>query len=60
VHPARWCWLQERRLLFEFHLRARFADLGRTVDGSAFWRRVFESIGLAQAMIWLDREISVP
>ena len=57
---GRWCWLQERRLLFEFHLRARFADLGRTVDGSAFWRRVFESIGLAQAMIWLDREISVP
>ncbi|HCZ15973.1 MAG TPA: hypothetical protein DHV85_15575, partial [Candidatus Accumulibacter sp.] len=32
-----WAWLQERSLLFEFRLRARQVDRGRTVDGSAFW-----------------------
>ncbi|HRF74715.1 MAG TPA: hypothetical protein PL117_18270 [Accumulibacter sp.] len=45
--------------MFEFHLRARQADRGRTVDGSAFWLRGLAPIGLAQAMAWLDRAISV-
>jgi hypothetical protein len=45
-----WDWLQKNSLLFEFHLRARFAELGRAVDFGAFWRRVFESMGLVQAM----------
>lgn len=53
-------WLQERSLLFEFHLRARCAELGRATDFSTFWCRVFESIGLTQAMTLLDRQLCVP
>ena len=55
-----WNWLQKNSVLFEFHLRARCADLGRAADFGAFWRRVFESMGLVQAMALLDQQISVP
>ena len=55
-----WDWLQERSLLFEFYLRARCAELGRATDFSAFWLRVFESLGLAPAMTLLDRQLCVP
>jgi hypothetical protein len=49
-----------RSELFEFHLRARFAELGRAAGFGAFWRRVFATLGLARAMAILDHEISVP
>jgi len=55
-----WNWLQQHSLLFEFHLRARCAELGRATDFSAFWRRVFATLGLTQAMTLLDRQLSVP
>ena len=55
-----WDWLQKKSLLFEFHLRARYAELGRATDFGAFWRRVFEFMGLAQAMTLLDQQMSVP
>jgi hypothetical protein len=55
-----WDWLQKSSLLFEFHLRARCAELGRAADFGAFWRRVFESMGLVQAMTLLDQELNIP
>ncbi|MEF8732088.1 MAG: hypothetical protein V5B40_09290 [Candidatus Accumulibacter meliphilus] len=55
-----WEWLQKKSLLFEFHLRARCAELGRAGDFDTFGRRVFESIGLAQAMILLDQQMICP
>ena len=55
-----WQWLKARGDLFEFHLRARFAELGRAAGFDAFWRRVFASLGLARAMAILDHELSVP
>jgi hypothetical protein len=55
-----WQWLKMRSELFEFHLRARFAELGRAAGFGAFWRRVFATLGLARAMAILDHEISVP
>ena len=55
-----WDWLQKKSLLFEFHLRARCAELGRAGDFGTFWRRVFEFMGLAQAMTLLDQQMSVP
>jgi hypothetical protein len=41
-----WQWLKERGT-FEFHLRARFAELGRAAGFDAFWRQVF-----ATAWVW--------
>ena len=55
-----WDWLQKNSLLFEFHLRARCAELGRAVDFAAFWSRLFASMGLVQAMTLLDQQMSVP
>ena len=55
-----WNWLQERGKDFVFHLRVRFAELGRAVDTHGFWHQVFNSLGLPQAMFWLDQEMSVP
>jgi hypothetical protein len=55
-----WQWLKARSDLFEFHLRARFAELGRAAGFDAFWRQVFASLGLARAMAILDHELSVP
>ena len=55
-----WQWLKARGDLFEFHLRARFAELGRAAGFDAFWRRVFATLGLARAMAILDHELIVP
>jgi hypothetical protein len=55
-----WQWLKARGDLFEFHLRARFAELGRAAGFHVFWRRVFATLGLARAMAVLDHERSVP
>jgi len=55
-----WHWLQERGQSFEFHLRARLPELGRAAGFSAFWRQVFDSMGLARAMALLDQELIVP
>jgi hypothetical protein len=34
--------------------------LGRVPDHGAFWRHVIDSMSLAQAMAWLDRDLVVP
>ena len=53
-------WLSERGESFAFFLRSRFAELGRIAEHQAFWRHVIDSMSLAQAMAWLDRELIVP
>lgn len=53
-------WLGQRGETFAFCLRSRFAELGRSAEGDSLWRNVLDSMGLAQAMAWLDRELIVP
>ena len=53
-------WLKGRSENFAFFLRSRFAELGRRPDHDTFWRHVIDSMSLAQAMAWLDRELIVP
>ncbi len=53
-------WLHLRTDTFAFFLRSRFPELGRCGDGDSFWRAVFDSLSLATAMAWLDRELIVP
>jgi hypothetical protein len=56
-----WQWLKERFAEHSFHLRSRFADLGRAVSLPAFWRACFEHMALAEAMAWLEHEgVAVP
>ena len=55
-----WGWLQARAAHFEFHLRARDPELGRVAGFTAFWAKVFDSLGLAQAMAILDQAMIVP
>lgn len=53
-------WLNQRSQTFAFHLRSRFPALGRHPDQATFWCQVLDSLSLATAMAWLDREIIVP
>lgn len=53
-------WLKQRGQSFAFFLRSRFPELGRIPGHDAFWRHVIDSMSLAQAMAWLDRELIVP
>jgi len=56
-----WRWLKARFAEHSFHLRSRFADLGRALSLPAFWRACLEQMGLAEAMVWLEHEgVSVP
>ncbi len=51
-----WQWLKERFVEHSFHLRSRFADLGRAMNLPAFWHACFERPGLAEAMAWIEHE----
>lgn len=53
-------WLHSRTDTFAFFLRSRFPELGRSGAGGAFWRTVLDTLSLATAMAWLDRELIVP
>ena len=53
-------WLAQRSKSFAFSLRSRFAQFGRFADHDLFWRNVFDSLSLQQAMAWLDRDVVVP
>ena len=53
-------WLKERSETFAFFLRSRFAQLGRSADHDSFWSNVINTMSLAQAMAWLDRDLIVP
>ena len=56
-----WRWLKAGFVEHSFHLRSRFADLGRTVNVSTFWCACFERMTLGEAMAWLEHEgVSVP
>jgi transposase-like protein len=56
-----WQWLRARFEEHSFHLRSRFADLGRAVNLPGFWGACFERMTLGEAMTWIEREgVSVP
>lgn len=50
-----WRWLEGRFDLHALHLRSRFEELGRSVDGKGFWSLCFARMTLSQAMGWLER-----
>jgi hypothetical protein len=50
-----WDWLVTRSKTFGFWLRARFVELGRAVDCSAFWLCCLSLMPLSRAMAWLDQ-----
>ncbi len=53
-------WLDQRSEDFVFHLRSRFAELGREPDTPALWRSVMNDMTLGLAMAWLDQDLIVP
>jgi hypothetical protein len=53
-------WLARRGEQFAFCLRSRFPELGRCTDQGSFWRHVIDTMGLRQAMVWLDLELDLP
>jgi len=53
-------WLDQRSEVFVFHLRSRFAELGRESDTPALWCNVMSAMGLGVAMAWLDQDLVVP
>jgi len=53
-------WLHQRHEAFAFELRSRWPEWGRCADFASFWRQVISELSLAQAMAWLDRDLSVP
>jgi transposase-like protein len=56
-----WRWLATGHENFAFHLRSRFAPLGRSVDLGGFWLACFRQIPLCDAMAWLDHDgVAVP
>lgn len=56
-----WRWLEAPFAEHSFHLRSRFADLGRAVSLPTFWHACFECMTLAEAMTWLEQDgVGVP
>ena len=56
-----WQWLEARFDVHSLHLRSRFPELGRAADWKGFWSLCLETIGLSEAMSWLDHsEVVVP
>ena len=53
-------WLDARGDNFAFFLRSRFPELGRLPERVCLWCHVMQSMSLAQAMAWCDRELIVP
>jgi len=51
-----WRCLKARHLEYAFHLRSRFASLGRHASLHAFWMACFDQMTLSEAMEWLDRD----
>ncbi len=51
-----WTELQVRHHEFQLFLRARFPELGRSIDFADFWRQCLQAMPLSRAMYWLDRE----
>ena len=56
-----WRWLATEHDNFSFHLRSRFASLGRSAGFTAFWLASVQLMPLCEAMAWLDHDgIAVP
>ncbi|MGF6439971.1 LPD7 domain-containing protein [Paraburkholderia youngii] len=56
-----WRWLATQNENFSFHLRSRFASLGRSADRTGFWLACFQLMPLCEAMGWLDDDgVAVP
>ncbi|HTR10271.1 MAG TPA: DUF6431 domain-containing protein [Paraburkholderia sp.] len=56
-----WQWLETRHEHFAFHLRSRFASLGRSVGFATFWLACLQLMPLCEAMAWLDHDsVAVP
>jgi transposase-like protein len=53
-------WLAQRSEDFVFHLRSRFAELGRAPDTPMLWYRVMHEMTLGVAMALLDQDLIVP
>jgi len=51
-----WRCLKTRHLEYAFHLRSRFASLGRHASLHAFWIACFDRMTLSESMEWLDRD----
>ena len=51
-----WQWLKARFAEHGFHLRSRFAALGRALNLPAFWRACYERMTLGEAMAWIEHE----
>lgn len=49
-----WNWLESRSATFEFYLRSRFPDWGRTTDPKSFWQTAMRAIPLSEIMACLD------
>ena len=56
-----WNWLASRTPTFEFFLRSRYPELGRTIDSPSFWRACLGSMPLSEIMACLDNDgVTVP
>jgi transposase-like protein len=57
-HTVRRWWrgMEAEHENFSFHLRSRFASLGRSVDFVTFWLTCFHLMPLCEAMAWLDHD----
>ena len=56
-----WNWLESHSSSFEFHLRSRFSEWGRTTDRKSFWQKAMSIMPLSEIMACLDFEgVDVP
>ncbi len=56
-----WNWLSSNTTTFEFFLRSRYPECGRTSDWQSFWRTCLSVMPLSGIMAWLDHDgVAVP
>jgi hypothetical protein len=56
-----WNWLDSRTSTFEFYLRSRFPEWGRTPDFKSFWSEALNIMPLSEIMACLDFDgVDVP
>jgi len=51
-----WNWLSSNTSTFEFFLRSRYPEWGRTSDWPSFWRICLSVMPLSCVMTWLDHD----
>ena len=56
-----WNWLQSRTVEFEFFLKSRFPEWGRSIDSNSFWRSCMDDMPLSEVMASLDHDgVDIP